>query len=171
VSRPSCASGNQGTDLELPTDAYFIVSRYVEQLDEEEMAALAPILPVSVNDRDMKYAKHQTYNGYAKHFTYSAYTQGLPQSADRESKRSSYSHPAPSYHGEHNQGTNGRETYDASAYQRDTMYTASPPDHQEGPIAYEPLAEHPVVKASKRESLPSWPPREAYGVSRGRDAA
>jgi len=48
--------------------AYFIVSRYVEQLEDEEIANLTPIMPQAVNQQ-------MTYNGYPQRFSYSAYAE------------------------------------------------------------------------------------------------
>lgn len=48
--------------------AYFIVDRYADQLEDEEMAKLAPIVPQSVNP-----PVTMIYNGYPQRFSYSAY--------------------------------------------------------------------------------------------------
>ncbi|TEB05093.1 hypothetical protein FA13DRAFT_1637836 [Coprinellus micaceus] len=48
--------------------AYFIVDRYSDQLEDEEMAKLAPVVPQSVNP-----PVTMIYNGYPQRFSYSAY--------------------------------------------------------------------------------------------------
>lgn len=56
--------------------AYFIVERYVTQLEEEEIARLTPIIPQSVNiTHNHGMNPHMMYTGYPQRFSYSAYTE------------------------------------------------------------------------------------------------
>lgn len=96
--------------------AYFIVSRYVEQLEDEEIAKLTPIMPEPFNKEQM------IYNGYPQRFSYSAYA---------ESERQSYYDPRRYTQAEEQRGRRSR-----------------------------PYSEYAYAL-----------PKQAYGVTRGKDAS
>jgi len=58
--------------------AYFIVSRYADQLEDEEIANMTPIMPQTVNQQTI----YNGYNGYASRFSYSAYAPSRRSYAD-----------------------------------------------------------------------------------------
>jgi len=128
-------------------DAYFIVERYATQLEEEEIARLAPIIPQSVNithnhGMPPHMNQHMMYTGYPQRFSYSAYT---------ESRRS-YAPPQDPARPERKEG----DDLDLSTHGPNGLGVGGVQGGRGGP---RPASEYAFT-------LPS----QAYGVSRGKDA-
>lgn len=142
-------------------DAYFIVERYAAQLEDEEMAAMEPVMPQQVNNHYHN-NPHMMYTGYPQRFSYSHYA---------ESRRSYGQDAAARKEG-------GLDNANANAHANGTEANANANDgayggvqgtgyghgyyqqQQQGQQGQRPMTEYAFAL-----------PNQAYGVTRGKDAS
>lgn len=96
--------------------AYFIVARYADQLEDEEIANITPIMPQETVNQ------HIVYNGYPQRFSYSDYTQ-----ASRRSYMPQPPHPEYNYDERERPATAG-----GARPRSDTQYAFSLPQQAYG---------------------------------------
>jgi len=134
--------------------AYFIVERYANQLEDEEIARLTPIMPQNVNQQPMM------YTGYPQRFSYSHYA---------ESRRS-YMPPLNKEggvdHSQWDQNHNGNDQFNGTQFNGPDNNGQLPFDQQQRDGQHEYTHRRP-----QSESYAFSLPQQAYGVTRGKDAS
>jgi hypothetical protein len=65
-------------------DAFFVVDRYSDQLEEEELARAMPVIPRQPFENQYHPQPHMGYNGYPQRFSYSVYAESRRSFADRD---------------------------------------------------------------------------------------